>query len=374
MRSLSDTLARLKRMPRGVSSTAPGSSRLRPLGPFGSNPGELKGWVHVPESAGAGAPLVVVLHGCTQNAAGYDESSGWSRLADQAGFVLLFPEQQRSNNPNLCFNWFSDTDAARGKGEALSIRDMVKAVEARHETDPRRAFVTGLSAGGAMTATMLATYPEVFAGGAVIAGLPFGVAHSVPEAFERMRGHDAGQAAELSRLVRAASGHPGPWPTLSVWHGSADQTVDDSNASALVEQWRPLHGVPAAPDRVELVNGYPRRVWRDSKGRDVIEEYRIAGLSHGTPLDTQTTSHGEKAAPFMLEAGISSTRLISRFWGIVPDEAEDHRATAPTEPAPRPAAAVRAERSSPPAQAGWGGQANIGKTIDDALRSAGLLK
>src|SRR4051794_11255795 len=119
MRRLSDTLVRLKRLPKVLPQAAATSSRLQAFHNFGRNPGALGAWIHVPDDVAAGAPLVVVLHGCTQNAAGYDESSGWSRLADQHGFIVLYPEQNRSNNPNLCFNWFSPQDAARGKGEAL---------------------------------------------------------------------------------------------------------------------------------------------------------------------------------------------------------------------------------------------------------------
>jgi poly(hydroxyalkanoate) depolymerase family esterase len=305
--------------------------------------------------------LVVVLHGCTQNAASYDESSGWSRLADQHGFVLLYPEQQRLNNPNLCFNWFSADDTARGSGEALSIRQMVNAVQDQHGTDAQRVFVTGLSAGGAMAATMLATYPDVFAGGAVIAGLPFGTARSIPEAFDRMRGHGGPHPTALADLVRGASSHSGKWPILSVWHGSADHTVDQSNASALVEQWRSLHGASKAPTTTELVGGYPHRVWSDAKGRDVIEEYSITGLGHGTPLDMQDSDHGENVAPFMLDAGISSTRLIATFWGIVPDHPSVGRPRKPLADQPvRPAAAYRSGA--------------IQTTIEDALRSAGLLR
>jgi poly(hydroxyalkanoate) depolymerase family esterase len=367
MRSLSDTIARLKRLPDGVPHAMPSSTRLRPLAKSGRNPGQLNAWTYVPESIAPGAPLVVVLHGCTQNAAGYDESSGWSRLAEQHGFVLLYPEQQRSNNPNLCFNWFSANDAARGKGEALSIREMVAAVQAAQATDPRRVFVTGLSAGGAMAAAMLATYPDVFAGGAVIAGLPFGIARSVPEAFDRMRGHEGHDLAGLSELVRTASTHSGNWPTLSIWHGSADATVDQSNASALVEQWRSLHGVSKAPSETGLVHGYPRCVWRDSRGREVIEKYSITGLPHGTPLDTHNSSHGERPAPFMLEAGISSTSLISRFWGIVADQAGDRGSIAPGPSA----ASLLAQPLEAPARSSRPG---IERTIEDALRKAGLMK
>ena len=260
MRHLSDTIARLKRLSHGLPQTSPASTRLRAFNEPRPNPGQLKAWIYSPPSGAPGAPLVVVLHGCTQNAAGYDESSGWSRLADQHGFVVLYPEQQRSNNPNLCFNWFSADDAARGKGEARSIREMVAAVQARHGTDPQRVFVTGLSAGGAMAAVMLAAYPDVFAGGAVIAGLPFGVARSVPEAFDRMRGQGHPPLEALPDLVRSASSHSADWPILSVWHGSADQIVDQSNAFALIEQWRALHGSPQAPAKTDLVQGYPHRV------------------------------------------------------------------------------------------------------------------
>lgn len=381
LRNLSDTIARLKRLSRVAAQHAPASTRLDRFGRFGSNPGQLSAWTHVPESAAAKAPLVVVLHGCTQNAAGYDDSSGWSRLADRHGFVLLYPEQQRSNNPNLCFNWFSADDAGRGKGEALSIRQMVAAVEARHRTDPRRVFVTGLSAGGAMAAAMLATYPDVFAGGAVIAGLPFGVARSVPEALDRMRGHGGPPPAALSDLVRAASSHSGDWPILSVWHGSADRTVDPSNASALVEQWRPLHGAALMPSKTDVVHGYPRRVWCDPSGREVIEDYRINGLAHGTPLDTGGSPHGENAAPFMLEAGISSTRQIGRFWGIVPDRADHRRPTAPAPPvaparssAPAKPSEVAGQRPQEAPGAASSSEAGIREIIEDGLRSAGLMK
>ena len=369
MRNLSDTLTRLKRLrPVPVAST-PSTSRLKPFTGFGSNPGRLKSWIHVPDSVAPGAPLVVVLHGCTQNASGYDESSGWSRLADRFGFIVLYPEQQRANNPNLCFNWFSSTNAARGRGEALSIRQMITAVQTRYHTDAEKVFVNGLSAGGAMAAAMLATYPETFAAGAVIAGLPFAVANNVPEAFDRMRGHGGPSPEALPELVKDASAHTGPWPRLSVWHGSADSTVDQLNASALIDQWRPLHGASATPSQADTVNGYPHRVWRDASGRAVIEEYSLTGLGHGTPLDVEGSDHGETAASFMLDAGISSTRLIAIFWGIAPEKANaSASAAARASPTTIKRSLPRAEVVQFPRTAG------LQRVIEDALRNAGLMR
>ena len=360
-----------------------GPDRLRDLTDFGANPGALRARSYLPEALPAQAALVAVLHGCTQTAAGYDHGAGWSALADEAGFALLFPEQQPANNPNRCFNWFSAEDVGRGRGEAESIRQMVDRMLATHGLDRNRVFVTGLSAGGAMTMAMLASYPDVFAGGAVIAGLPFGTATSVPQAFQRMRGEDAREGDALAALVRAGSGHAGPWPTLSVWQGDADRTVSPRNAALIVSQWRALHGLPAEPTRTERRNGHARRVWSDADGRDLIEEVTIAGMGHGTPLDTAGEAAGGNAGPFMLEAGISSTRDIARFWGLLPPRAaasaargsaaEPARALVPA--APPAASAPRLHRAPEPAAADTpAGAGFVQATIENALRAAGLMR
>jgi poly(hydroxyalkanoate) depolymerase family esterase len=165
MRPLSDTLARLAAMKARAAAplSRSGPSRLVPFRLAGANPGHLDAKAFIPSRPAPGAALVVVLHGCTQTADGYDHGSGWSALAEEQGFYLLFPEQQRANNPNLCFNWFLPEHTQRGRGEAASIRGMIEEMSRAHAIDPRRVFITGLSAGGAMAATMLATYPEVFA-------------------------------------------------------------------------------------------------------------------------------------------------------------------------------------------------------------------
>src|SRR5215831_1265749 len=192
-----------------------GSTRLQEILAFGSNPGNLRMFAYRPLTLADNPALVVVLHGCTQTAAGYDLGAGWSTLADRYGFALLFPEQQRSNNPNGCFNWFQPAHSQRGNGEPLSIRQMIEKSIVDLGIDRRRVFVTGLSAGGAMTSIMLACYPEVFAGGAIVAGLPYGAAANLQQAYASMFRSPSRPAREWGDFVRKASSHPGPWPRVS---------------------------------------------------------------------------------------------------------------------------------------------------------------
>src|SRR4249919_393435 len=263
-----------------------GSTRLHEISDFGSNPGNLRMFSYRPSTLADNPALVVVLHGCTQTAAGYDLGAGWSTLADRYGFALLLPEQQRSNNPNGCFNWFDTGDIQRGKGEALSIRQMVEKIVVDRGIDRQCVFITGLSAGAAMTSVMLACYPEVFAGGAIIGGVPYGAATNVQQALKSMSHSPARSAQEWGDLVRAAATHDGPWPLVSVWHGSADTTVIPSNAREILKQWTNIHGLPITPSVQLMVDGYPREVWVNREGDELIESYSITHMAHGAPLAT----------------------------------------------------------------------------------------
>ncbi|MCJ8144745.1 PHB depolymerase family esterase [Ancylobacter sp. A5.8] len=411
MKQFSEMINRLRALHRAgrFQSAAPGAApapepaedRLVDLEAFGSNPGALRARFYVPEHLPPRAPLVVVLHGCTQTAAGYDLGAGWSRLADREGFVVLCPEQQRANNPNLCFNWFVPGDIRRGEGEALSIRQMIEALVTRFALDRGRIFVTGLSAGGAMAGVMLATYPDVFAGGAIIAGLPYDCAHSVPQALRQMKGQGTLGEHELQARLRAAStrdGRPyaGPWPRLSVWQGTADTVVAPANATEIIAQWRGVHGVDMLPTRLEQVAGFPHRVWCDATGREVMEEFSVIGMGHGTPLATRGANGLGQAGPFLLDVGISSTRHIAHFWGIVPAPRTDATAGAqPSAPSPSPneprAPALagpepeRGEEARTQGAGAYGSGARgttggdsrprgVREVIEDALRAAGLMK
>jgi poly(hydroxyalkanoate) depolymerase family esterase len=300
------------------SGRLPGArSPLTEVTDFGANPGGLRMFTYLPGNLPRRPALVVVLHGCGQDAVGYDHGAGWSTLAKHYGFALLMPQQQEINNANMCFNWFNPEDVTRDQGEVASVRRMIDKMAYDHQIHRRRIYVTGLSAGGAMTMAMLASYPEVFAAGAVIAGLPFGIAGNVREALSGMMASPARPANELGDLVRGASDHRGPWPRLSVWHGSADRTVHPGNADEIVKQWLDLHGLPEAPMSEAEVDGHPRQVWWNAEGKTVVESYTISGMAHGTPLGLADNDerYGTEGA-FLIEAGISSSWHIAQFFGL----------------------------------------------------------
>jgi len=309
-----------RKSPAAAPDLSDGASRPRELKAFGSNPGNLRMLVHVPEQLQSEPPLVVALHGCGQSGSDYIQGTGWATLADRLGFVVLSPEQRPSNNPKSCFSWFLPGDTARGCGEALSIQQMVEHAIAKFAVDRRRVFITGLSAGGAMTSVMLATYPEVYAGGAIIAGLPYGCAGSVQEALQAMFSERSPSARALGDHVRAASGHRGPWPRISVWHGSADPIVKPSNGEHVARQWANIHGLSSSATHTELGAGYTRRVWDDVNGTTLIEAYSIAGMAHGVPIASlPIAEHCGVAGAFFHDVGLSSTHRIARFWNL------DHR-------------------------------------------------
>ncbi|MGQ0801424.1 MAG: extracellular catalytic domain type 1 short-chain-length polyhydroxyalkanoate depolymerase [Pseudomarimonas sp.] len=284
---------------------------------FGSNPGNLKMFKIVPSGLPANAPVVVALHGCAQSAAAYDVETGWVLLANRWKFALVLPQQQSGNNSSSCFNWFETADISRGSGEALSIRQMVTRILSDHGGDPARVYVTGLSAGGAMTSTMLATYPEVFAGGAIVAGVPHNCGIGTTAAFSCMNPGSDLTPAQWGNKVRAASSHSGPWPIVSIWHGASDSTVRPVNLTESMEQWTNVHGIDQVAEVEDTLGGFPRKQYKTNGGALRVETVLITGMGHGTPVDpgTAETQCGTAGA-YILDVNLCSSYWIGRFWGL----------------------------------------------------------
>ena len=149
------------------------SASLQSIEEFGLNPGNLNMYVYVPDGHKPKPAMVVALHGCVQQASTFDDETGLTKFADKLKFLLLLPEQPTVNNEYQCFNWFQTEDNQKNQGESGSIRNMIQYMIDTYDVNVSRIFVLGLSAGGSMTSVLMANYPELFQGGAIIAGTPY---------------------------------------------------------------------------------------------------------------------------------------------------------------------------------------------------------
>jgi len=264
-------------------------------------------------SANRVAPLVVMLHGCKQDAATFASGTRMNDLADQEGFVVLYPEQKRMANAHRCWNWF-DSSAQRGGGEAALIAGMVREVAGTHAIDPSRVYIAGLSAGGAMTSVMASCYGKLFAACAIHSGLMYGAAESVSQASRAMK-HSS--RASVKETVRQAMSHDGfNFVPALVIHGTADSVVNPENADQVVEQFIAM----AAPAGI---NGAPVAEFATSKaagGRRGFEirEYRSGDTLLSRKVLVQGLDHawsgGNGAHPFNDPFGPDASRMIWEFF------------------------------------------------------------
>jgi poly(hydroxyalkanoate) depolymerase family esterase len=322
-----------------VYSETEKSSSLNKAGTFGSNPGNLNMYTYIPAALPENAPLVVALHGCTMTAQDYDDETGWVKLANEGKFALLFPEQKKENNNYGCFNWGGDPntnqsdmdscDTRRGCGENLSIKQMIDYVKENYKINSQRVFITGLSAGGAFASVMLAVYPDIFSGGAIIAGIPYMCnlkSNGKLDATEASMCTNMGKNKtpdEWSNLIKNKNGYDEPqnvkWPTVQVWQGDKDNIVKPANQNEIMKQWTALHGTDQKPEIEDKVNGYPHKIYSDSSGNPVVETYTINNMGHGVPVDIDGTGGyqcGSKGA-YMENTSICSTYHIAKSWKLL---------------------------------------------------------
>ncbi|WP_097948678.1 extracellular catalytic domain type 1 short-chain-length polyhydroxyalkanoate depolymerase [Streptomyces sp. ms115] len=321
-----------------VAAEARAAAALERVTSFGANPGGLNMYVYRPAALPANAPVVVALHGCTQSAQVYSDNAGLNTFADRHGFLVVYAETTTANNANKCFNWFQPGDTRRGQGEAASIRQMVAHAATAYGADTGRVQVTGLSAGGAMTSVMLAAYPDVFAAGAVVAGIPYGCGTDVVSAFGCMSpGVDRTPAAWAQAVRDAHPGFAGPWPRVAIWHGDNDATVAPRNADELRDQWTAVHGLGQTPDRTSTIgpNSTRRSEYLAADGgASVVEVNRVPGIGHGTPVDPGSGAEqcGATGTQHFIDS-ICSGYWITRFFGLDGTTTPEPPVDPPTEPA-----------------------------------------
>lgn len=266
-------------LPAGLQSLLPRQGAAAPSGPalpgqflelrYGHADGERSYRLYVPSGyTGAPVPLIVMLHGGTQNAADFAAGTGMNALAERHTFLAAYPEQSRTANPMGYWNWFQPADQRRGGGEPALIAGIAAQVAGAYAVDAGSVGIAGFSAGGAMAAVVAAAYPEVFAAVGVHSGLAAGSAHDVASAFAAMRD---GAARPVGTSV-----------PLIVFHGDADTTVDHVNADCLVRADAPATGRPPVTETRQAPGGrrYTTRVYADADGTPMVELWTVHGAGH----------------------------------------------------------------------------------------------
>ena len=275
---------------------------------------------------GGRAPMVVMLHGCTQSADDFAAGTRMNALADRHGFLVVYPEQAANANGSKCWNWFRPADQARDGGEPSLIAGITREVASRYHVDERRILVAGLSAGAAMAVILGDAYPELYAAIGAHSGLPHGAAHDMASAFGAMK---RGPSAGRGNRPRATGTVPGraagrAVPTI-VFHGDRDHTVHASNGAAIVAQARAGRADDArlqARVREDVAAGgrsHRHTVYADADNRPVVEQWELHGAGHawsgGSANGSFTDAQGPDASAEMIRffyaqpgAGVGATR------------------------------------------------------------------
>lgn len=236
-------------------------------------------------------PLVVMLHGCTQNPDDFATGTGMNALAEETGCLVLYPEQDGKSNRSRCWNWFEPGHQRRDAGEPGIIASMTRQVMKDHDAEPSQVFVAGMSAGGAMAALLGAEYPELFAAIGVHSGLPAGSARDMISGLQAMK--KPGRSRSLREAVPAI-----------VFHGDADHVVHPGNGDAVLKQFvateAGLHATAPRATEAESSQGgrrSTRRIWRDAQGKTVAEQWIVHGAGHAWAGGNAAGSHTDALGP-----------------------------------------------------------------------------
>jgi len=259
-----------------------------------------------PGHAGKPLPLVVMLHGCTQDPDDFAEGTAMNERAREQGFFVLYPAQAQDANPSRCWNWFKHNHQQRGRGEPALIADLTRAVVEQYGMDAHRVYIAGLSAGGAMAAIAAQAYPEVFAAVGVHSGLPQGAAGNVAEALAVMK---SGVPAGRRHTPSTSSGARPPIPAI-VFHGDKDQTVHPRHGDHLIAGFTgPQVAASSRVVRGTSPSGrdYTRSVHHDGDGRVLAEQWVVHGAGHAW-------SGGQSSGSYTDASGPDATGEMLRFF------------------------------------------------------------
>jgi poly(hydroxyalkanoate) depolymerase family esterase len=243
----------------------------------------------------ATAPLVIMLHGCTQSPDDFAAGTRMNALADAHGFLVAYPAQTARANGSKCWNWFRTEDQQADSGEPSIIAGIARQVASDYRIDPTRIFVAGLSAGAAMAVILGETHPDVFAAVGAHSGLPYAAAHDMPSAFAAMQGRGArNQSGEK---------HSVPPPTI-VFHGDRDHTVALDNGGAITAAATVGLIASSHPGITSGGHAYTRDVFVDAHGQSRAEQWTVHGAGHawsgGSAQGTYTDPAGPDASAEMI--------------------------------------------------------------------------
>jgi poly(hydroxyalkanoate) depolymerase family esterase len=274
-----------------VLSTPASAASLVEVTSFGDNPGGMRMHIYVPDTRPANPAIVVAMHGCGGTGPGFYQQSEFARLADQYGYIAIYPSATQQAGFGNCFDTWSDAAKRHGGGsDPVSIVSMVNYANRQYGGDLNRVYATGSSSGGMMTQHMLAVYPEVFKAGASFMGVPFGcfanAADYPPSTSQCTTGQVDRTPQQWGDLARAAyPGYSGARPRAQLWHGTADNLVPYSRLNESIEQWTNVFGLSQTPTSSDTPQtNWNRRRYANSSGTVQVEAYAIQGAGHSLPM------------------------------------------------------------------------------------------